>query len=168
MIRFKFIRTFAAAGLLLCVGSTWASSWNWASVGNDETRYFFDADTVEKTRETTTVWVKTVQVSKPDTDGSWSTALRWRFNCSKRTVQSLGWSIYDKDGKFIRSNSNPTSETAVVPDSTGEAMLKIACEANFPRDKSGERYFKLSSNDVFQATRNYAEILKSSEDIAPK
>ena len=145
-----------------------ASSWHFAWVGNDETRYFFDAETIERNRDLTTVWVKTVQVSRPDTDGSWASALRWRFNCTKRTVQSLGWSTYDRDGKFIKSSSALSEEGAVIPDSTGEAMLKIACEPTFPRDVSGIKYFKLEGNDVFQATKNYAEMRKSQMDNAPK
>jgi len=145
-----------------------ASTWNFAWVGNEETRYFFDADTVEKNKEFVTVWIKTVQTTAPDNDGSWAMALRWRMNCSKRTILSLASSTYDKDGKFIKSATPSGSETPVIPDSTGEAMLKIACEANFPRDSSGDRYFKLNGIDVFQATRNYVDMRKSQVDSAPK
>ena len=47
-------------------------------------------------------------------------------------------------------------------------MLKIACEPNFPRDTSGNNYFKVDGNDVFQATKNYSEMRKSQTDTAPK
>ena len=59
-------------------------------------------------------------------------------------------------------------EREVIPDSTGEGMLKIACEPIFPNDKSGKNYFKLEGIDVFQATRNYVEYQKSQVDSAPK
>ena len=155
----------------LCVtfcGSASASTWNFLWVGNEDTRYFFDADTVEKNRDITTVWIKTVQTTRPDDDGSWATALRWKINCTKRTIQALAMSLYDRDGKFIRSINTIGQESAVIPDSTGEGVLKIACEPNFPRDTSGSKYFKLDSNDVFQATRNYVEMKKSQIDSAPK
>jgi len=163
--RFAFCLLFGSS---ICGSSAFASSWNFTSVGNDETRYFFDAETVEKTRDITTLWVKTVQVNRPDTDGSWASALRWRINCVKRTIQGLGYSTYDKDGKFIKSSSSALLEDAVIPDSTGEAMLKIACEPNFPRDTSGVKYLKIDDNDVFAATRRYTESRKSQIDSAPK
>jgi hypothetical protein len=163
------LQLLAAIGLFsIVISNAQASTWNFAWVGNDEVRYFFDADTVEKNKELVTVWIKTVQTAAPDNDGSWSMALRWRMNCSKRTILSLASSTYDKDGKFLKSSTLPGTDAAVVPDSTGESMLKIACEANFPRDSSGEKYFKLNGIDVFQATRNYVDMRKSQVDSAPK
>lgn len=160
-----------STGLLLLIftSTTFASAWNFVWVGNDEIQYFFDADTVEKTRDRNVlVWVKAVNTTKADSDGSWSTAYRWKFNCSKKTGQSLAWSSYDSDGKFVRSGSTPGVEKEMVPDSLGEAMLKIACEPNFPNDKSSKDYFKLEGVDVFQATKNYVEYKKSKIDSAPK
>lgn len=145
-----------------------ASSWHFAWVGNEEVRYFFDAESIERSKDTVTVWVKTVQTRKMDNDGSWASALRWRFNCTKRTIQSLAASYYDQDGKFIRSSNNTSMENAVIPDSTGEGMLKIACKPTFPNDKSGNEYFKLEGNDVFQATRNYVKMMDSKKDVAPQ
>ena len=153
---------------MLLGSSAFASTWHFTWVGNDDARYFFDAETVEKNRDITTLWIKTVRTNTPDNDGSWATALRWRLNCSKRTIQTLAWSTYAKDGKFIKSNSTPDQETPVVPDSTGESMLKLACEAGFPRDGSGSKYVKVEGNDVFQATKNLIEYQKSQVDVAPK
>ena len=152
----------------LLTSPVFASTWHFVWVGNDEVRFFFDGDTVERNREITTVWIKTVRTNQADGDGSWASALRWRMNCSKRTIQTLAWSSYAKDGKFLKSNSNPAPEEPTIPDSTGEAILKIACEANFPRDTSGEKYFKLEGNDVFQATKNFVEYRKTQMDVAPK
>ena len=162
------LRVFGAILATLISGAASASSWHFAWVGNKETTYYYDAESIERSKDTITVWVKTVQVNRADTDGSWASALRWRFNCSKRTIQSLAVSLYDKDGKFLRSSNNPGAEDAAIPDSTGEAMLKIACKPNFPNDKSGNDYFKLENNDVFQATRNYADMISSQTDAAPK
>lgn len=158
-----------AAALIFCTNSkVQASAWHFMWVGNHETRYFFDAESIERSRDLITAWVKTVQVKQPEKDGSWATAFRWRFNCTKRTVQILGWSTYDKDGKFIRSNQNTGPESAVVPDSTGEAALKIVCEPSFPQDTSGTKYFRLPTNDVFQTTKIYADTINSNIDNAPK
>jgi hypothetical protein len=157
------------ASFLMLTTIAHASTWNFALVGDDEVRYFFDSDTVVKTRDRNILmWVKTVKTTKAYSDGSWSIAYRWKINCSKKTLQTLAWSSYGNDGKFIRSGSTLGVEEEVVPDSVGEAMLKIACESNFPNDKSSNSYFKLEGMDVFQATRNYVEHIKSQVDSAPK
>ena len=163
-------KMFAALVLgLTSTVSAYASNWHYAAVGNDDTKYFFDAETIEKTKDRTMLlWVKTVQTKKHDSDNSWSSSYRWKLNCTKRTIQTMMWSTYDQDAKFIRSNGNPSSETLVLPDSTGEAMLKIACEPSFPNDKSGRKYFKLDNNDPFLSTRNLVSHENSQVDQAPK
>ena len=168
MIKQKF--KIATLILLTTLASTpvTASTWYFAWAGNEDTRYFFDADSVEKSKDVVVVWVKTVQVSKVDSDGSWSNALRWRFNCVRKTIQNLAISRYGQDGKFISSAAGSSTETLVVPDSTGDAMLKIACKANFPNDKSEVDYFKLENIDVFEATKNYLKHIKSRTDSAPQ
>ena len=161
--------------LLLIAGASFffqvtafAATWNFTWVSSDDTRYFFDSDTVEKSKNVVIIWVKTVQIRQVEKDGSWSTAYRWRINCPKRTIQTLAWSTYDDAGKFIKSGSNPSAEDLVTPDTTGDAMLKVACAANFPRDTSEKYYFKLDNVDVFQATKNYEVYRKSRIDTAPK
>ena len=154
--------------LVLCTPAV-ASSWYYVLVGNEDTQFFFDADTIDKSKDKTIlVWIKTVKTTKSDDDGSWSTAIRWKLNCTKRTIQTLMWSTYDQDGKFIKSGMTPSAEEAVFPDSTGEGMLKIACEQTFPNDKSSKKYFKLENNDPILATKNYVEYQKTQVDLAPK
>jgi hypothetical protein len=164
----KRTKILLAFSLFFGTTAAFASTWFGTAAGNDDTYYFFDADSVEKNREITTVWIKTVQIHRAEDDGSWATAYRWRMNCSKKTIQTLTASIYDKDAKFIKSFPNAGRESEVVPDSTGEAMLKLACTADFPKSKSGKGYWRIESNDIFQATRNYAEYLKSQKDTAPQ
>lgn len=154
---------------LLSVTSAFASSWNYAWIGNDDATYYFDAETVQKNpNKTILVWVKYVRNTTPENDGSWATASRWSLSCSKRTLQSLQSSAYDRDGKFIKSYPKPSDEQVVVPDSIGEAMLKLACEPTFPNDKSGKFYVKLDDNDPFAATKRLIEYKQSQQDNAPK
>ena len=165
----KFTKaSIASAALVLGTQAAMASNWHFAWVGNKEVRYFFDVESIERAKDIIIVWIKTVQMSQPDTDGSWASAMRWRFNCPKKTIQSLAISFYDREGKFLRSGTGGSTESVVIPDSTGEAMLKIACKPGFPNDKSGDDYFRVENNDVFQATKNYADMLNSKIDSAPK
>lgn len=165
---FKSFIGCALSLLALNVVPAHASSWNSVAVGSRDSAYYFDADTVEKTKGVVTVWVKTVQYTKANPDGSQAMAMRWKFNCAKKTIQTLASSTYDADGKFIRSMQGPWEADVVYPDSVGEAMLNISCETNFPTNKPSYKYFKIESNDVFQATKNYAEMMKKVTDTAPQ
>lgn len=149
--------------------SAYASNWHYVVVGNDETYFYFDADTIEKNKDRTILlWIKTVQATKPEKDGSWASAYRWKINCSKNTIQTQMWSTYDQNGNFLKSSSTIGIEAGVFPDSTGEGMLKIACTPSFPNEKSGTKYFKLENNDPLLWTRNFVEFNKSQVDNAPR
>ena len=160
------------ASLLSISGaSAFASEWNnFYSVNVDDAEYFFDAESVIKTKSTVTLWTKSVQKSKPELDGSWSMAVNRRINCPNRTTQLLSWSTYDSAGKFITSDSTAGQEKSVVPDSVGAEILKVACMADFPRNTlvTQKSYFKVVGNDVFAATKQIVELYKSQVDNAPK
>lgn len=159
-------------GLLLSLfgASASASEWNNFVTGTDEGEYFFDASTVVKTKDVVTLWVKVVQKNKADSWGSWASANNWRMNCSKRTIQTLGWSAYEADGKFLKSNSISTSEDSIIPDSIGEGIMKVVCTTDFPKNSPATKnlYFKIDDNDVFAATKRFIEAKKSRIDNAPQ
>ena len=157
-----------AVALTSCIANVSASTWNLILVGNQEALHFFDADTVEKSGNTVTLWTKTVQSRKADSDGSWATANRELFDCSARTIQRLSWSSYNNNGDYIGSSHRPSTPYSPAPDTIGEALLRIACEPNFPRDTTGKNYFKPTSNDVFKVRDNIVRRLNSQVDIAPK
>jgi hypothetical protein len=145
-----------------------ASNWNYPFIYSNDELYFFDADSVEKTNDFTAVWIKSVRKEGPDASGTLATAMRWRFNCKKHTLQVLSSSMYGKKGVFINSNNNPSNESLVTPDTIGDGMQKVVCAVNFPNDKSGKFYFKIDNNDVYIATERYMEGMKSLQDDAPK
>ncbi len=165
----KIIILLAASSISVTTGAS-AATWYLSAAGNGKTLFFFDADTIERSPESVTLWIKTVETTKPAADGSWSTALLWKFNCSARTVQSLSLSTYNNSGEFIESYNKPAPPMPVVPDSTGEAMLKISCQPNFPRDTSGNYYFKIDGNDLFKVRDRWVEWVNYNRqiDLAPK
>jgi hypothetical protein len=168
----KFIKKVAVActfsSLLICPAV--ASTWNtFAKAFNTETAlFFFDADTVQKQTDNVTIWIKYVNTVKPDLDGSWATAARYTLTCSKRKSQILTSSIYDKDGKFIRSYPNPGKPIDIAPDSILEEILTATCQPDFPRNKSREFYFAVKDNDIFAHTKRFMEYIESQKDAAPK
>ena len=147
-----------------------ASNWNtFAQAYNvDSALFFFDADTVLKQGDTVTLWMKSVNTKQPDSDGSWATASRYVITCSKRTAQVMTNSLYDKDGKFISSRNTPGQPTDIIPDSILEEIHKAVCTPDFPRNKSGNLYFPVKGNDIFQYTRFFVEYIESKKDQAPK
>lgn len=161
--------TFVLAFVLMsCIATASAATWNIFWRNTNEALFFFDADTVEKSGNTVTLWVKAVRKWQGDLDGSWAHAERWRFNCSARTIQTLSSSSYNNSGDFIKSNNKPSAPSLVPPDSIGETVLKIACEPNFPRDTTGSSYFMIDPNDVFKARDIWLQHESSQVDTAPK
>ena len=145
-----------------------AATWYGMDLVTDSSIYFFDADSVKKQSGIIEIWVKTVRISSPDRDGAWATATRWRIKCLDRTIQALASSDYDNSGKFIRAYNNPESPSPAYPDSIGEGMLQIACESSFPDNSTDDKYWKLATDDVFEARDWYVRALSSRIDTAPK
>lgn len=163
----KLFTPLLAATLLATTSPCFASRWYFLWAGNNQYTAFFDAETIERSKDSVTVWLKFVQTTTPSADGSWALATRWRMNCTKRTIQYIASSTYDRDNKFIRSNNNIGIEDAVTPDTAGEKILKVSCEPGFPKSNS-DSYFRIEHNDVFLATRVFAETMNSQVDNAPK
>ena len=159
------IMTAAAILSTSAMSATWFAFVDASTV---DAYYFFDADTVIKDRDVTTIWLKTVRKVTADNDGAWANAAKWKVGCKARTIQTLTSSDYDKAGQFIKSYNNPESVNEIVPDSVGETVSKIACAADFPKNTSGKDYFKINDNDVFASTRRALEARKSTVDSAPK
>jgi len=137
---------------------------------NDYKVYFFDINTITTTGNNVSVWVKYVNnVKHPDNDGSYSTATKIEFDCSKNTVQYLNSSIYNKEAKFIRAYIKPEDTVKVEPNSINEAMSKAVCSQDFAKSSSREEYFSVEGNDIYELAANY---YKSQEakliDEAPK
>jgi hypothetical protein len=169
-MRLIHLKSILVPAAVIVSASCPASTWNtFTSAFNEETAlFFFDADTVSKQGDSVALWVKYVNTKVPDSDGSWSTASRYIIVCSKRTAQILSSSIYDRDGKFMKSYPRPGKAEEIVPDSILEAIHAAACSADFPKNKSGKQYFPVSDNDIFEHTRRYLELRESQRDQAPK
>lgn len=167
----KFIKICAVALAFsgLVINPATASTWNvFNHAFNDDTLFYFDADTVQKQSDTVTLWLKYVKLIKADSDGSWSTAMKYTLTCSTRKYQVFASSTYDKDGKFMASNSNPGTQKDITPDSLIEEMHKVSCQKDFPKNKSREKYFPVDDNNIFAHSKRYVEYVESKKDAAPQ
>lgn len=142
-----------------------AATWMTLDVFTATAIYFFDADTVIKKDGTVTIWEKMVQEeNSPDTDGSYSTAVKMVYFCKKRTSQGFAMTTYDKSQNFIKTYSIPAKESDIVPGSVGEDILKFVCANDFPKNAT-----TVAKNDIYAATKRYFDYLKAAKnDPAPK
>jgi len=157
-------------GCLLAAASAsvFASSWHLIFSSDTDIAQFFDAESVEKSPDGVSVWLKLVRLNAADAQGVWSSAIKWRIHCTKKTIQWLARSEYDQNNKFIRSYEGSPKLKAIVPDSKGDEIARIVCQPDFPRNTSEKDYIKVENNDVFIAARVWAETLRDMLDKAPK
>ena len=165
----NFKKTLTVGILVLATAQVEAATWNtFSQAYNEESLFFFDADTVIKAGDTTTVWIKYVKTHAPDDDGSWSTAQRTVVNCKKHTTQTVAVSLYAKDQKFMRSANGVSKETEPAPESILEELVKAVCTPDFPKSTAKKNYFPVANNDIYTHTASYYQYMLSQKDSAPK
>lgn len=157
---------------LLLVGASSATAATWYGFNkayNDQSLYYFDADTVIKKGDTITFWTKYVTNGKqPESDGSYSTAQKVEYSCKKRVSRTLSSSIYDVNRQFIRSYGASNKINEIAPDTIGEAILTAVCTADFPKNKKSELYYPVNENDIYKHTANFYKFQeKENTDLAP-
>lgn len=164
-------RIYMLAAMALCSVQAHAATW-YVFLGPYPTDLlmFFDSDTVSKQSDRVTIWEKNInKPGHPDSDGSYATASKTAYSCSKRTSQTFTSSVYDSDGVFMRTYSNPSKEADIVPDTVGEITLKIVCASDFPRNHSGKDYIRIADNDIFGFAKRYFNAIEAARnDPAPK
>ena len=161
---------FLAFGFLFTLSGQ-ASSWQlFINHYSSTNLFFFDAETVVKQADTTTIWIKSViNPEAPNPDAIYATSYKYQINCKLRNFQILTSFNYDKDGKFIMTYPNPGDIGSAKPGSILDGIITTVCTPDFPNNKSGNDYASIPNNDVFKRTADYFSYLKaSSVDPAPK
>jgi hypothetical protein len=135
----------------------------------DNKIFFFDRDTVVRSKETTTVWIKALyDVKSTQNDGVYTEAYRYVFDCAKRTLQALQASTYDRQGKFLKSFSEPGSPKEAVPGTVAEGLMTAVCSRRFPDDPKSDFYVRPTEQNLNQLSVEYFEDQRSKVDNAPK
>ena len=148
-------RILVLAAMVLCSVTAHAGTWYvFSDIDADDTVFFFDSETVARQGDEVTFWAMAVQkADSPNPDGSYSTAAKWTYSCSKRTAQELTVSAYDRTGQFIRADPNPGKARDVISGSVGATILKTVCASDFPQDKSEKHYSRIGDNNVYRAAK---------------
>ena len=170
MKNWKRICTVVLAGFC---SVSYASDWyDFRMINVDNFEYYFDASTVQKSGVFVDLWIKSISKSKPKGDDAFAITVRWRMNCANKTIQTLTSSLYDENGKFLKSNTVSSEPYLVAPDTIGEAWQQVACQSDFPKNTSGNSYFRIEGGDLFKATKNIVANMEAGKlsriDSAPK
>lgn len=172
----KVFLLHAVLGLALVSPAALAQSgtpaaWHYFSnAGTDVSRWYFDARSVERSGATLTIWIKYVKrPDTPDSDGSYSTAQRYAYDCAANTSQILASVIYDRDARFMRTLPNPGSVTPIRPGSVAEAIMKTVCSSTFPREPGSGGYEAVAGGDIYAHSAAYWDRQRLRDvDIAPR
>jgi hypothetical protein len=114
---------------LLCSDPLYAA--NWVRVGTEANGsvVYADIDSATSVGEYRSVWVRWDDSHDKETKAH-ETKQLYEFGCTSRTIRTVQWIDYDRDGKVLGSGPEYQSlERAkiVAPDSIGETLLKSVC-----------------------------------------
>ena len=123
------MRAIFATVLFLTATSASAATWVEASQSSSGSVVYVDVDSIRDVAGKRQIWVQIDQSNNPSVKARTSKEL-WRYDCPSQTSITLSWIDYDSSGRVMKSGGNidnPYLYQPVVPDSTGETIMKIAC-----------------------------------------
>lgn len=145
-----------------------AATWVILKTYTDNSVNFFDFDTVNKSNNKVTLWVKRVYDENAPGEGEvYSVAEKHLYSCRKRTQLILTTDSYNKESKLISTYKSPSNMVGseVVPDTVGEEMLKEVCAINFPsKEFIIRKSFYYGTNDIYGFAKKYFEDKKALKD----
>ena len=149
------MRTYHCLAIAAMMASSVASAATWNVLRgiagqwkgwNPSDIYFFDADSVDRTGNTVTLWIENVKQQFPTV----SIGGRYTFDCTARTLTISSGIMRDISWQTIHVDppSAPLIQS-IIPDTPGERELKIVCVPDFPKNTSGDAYFRVPGNSIF-------------------
>ena len=75
----------------------------------------------------------------------YSSKHKLRITCKARTIQLLTVVNYNFKGNVTYSSKTEGRVNEVVPDSTGDYLMKVICSKNFPNEKNTDNYFPVEN-----------------------
>jgi hypothetical protein len=149
--------------LATSISNAFAAEWYLMDTGTAKSLWFFDKATVEKSKPTVRLWIKSVRMREADADGAWATTRRAEYNCQTRTVRTLALVDYDNNENVLKTyNVKGSAVDDIVPGSAAEGALEMVCGPTFPNTKNS----KAIQNDPVLTTRFITN--KEDEAAVPK
>lgn len=121
-----------------------ASNWYFINDRNPEGITFFDKESLTASNGTVTLWVQKIKMDG-EIDEDYSSKQKIKIDCKSRSVQLISIVNYNIKGIATYSSNNVGRVREVVPDSTGDYLLKVVCSKNFPNVKDSNEYFPVDN-----------------------
>ena len=113
---------------LMPAAPAYAANWVYVTTDPDNTVYYYDFDTIQRSGNQVTFWQK-ADHSRDKTVKQRETRTRYRYDCAMRTHTLLQLTFYYPDGNnqtFIW-NTYEQKTREIIPDTSGEAILETVC-----------------------------------------
>lgn len=130
MLKFAAMPALPLIAILSAPSAANAGEWAWVGSG-EQIRVGMDRATISTSFDMTTAWVVTVYPTK-QTIGQYVYDYRVEqrsFSCSRRTQGVSFIALYNLEGQQIHSQSGEAVPSPIIPDTTGDQVLKAACDA---------------------------------------
>lgn len=112
--------------LALMSGVSMAASWRLVELYNqDEAAYFMDKSSLKRDGDSVTAWVMTAKGGAVVAERS--TLNLMRVNCKRDMLQLVATYTYSDEGKTVRSDNQPTTPIAIIPDTIMDSLAKHMC-----------------------------------------
>lgn len=107
----------------------YAVDWVYVVTSVDNTHYYYDADTLQRSGDQVTVWFR-LDHSRDKTTKKREAKDRYRLNCATRTTTLLYTVNYYPDGKSETFSYDTYEQrvSPVVPGSLAEVLLEVICK----------------------------------------
>lgn len=135
---------FLLMSALLMPFSGYASDWYFINDRNPSGISFFDKDSLSISNGVVTVWIQRIRLDDESNDPH-TTKQKLKISCKQRTFQILQLANYNNKGMVSGSTSEPGKIRGVVPDSTGDFLLKIMCNRKFANESNSDDYFPVEN-----------------------
>ena len=126
----KPIKLLAAkTALVMAATPAFAANWVYIDQSTENTVYYYDSDTIQRSGNLVTVWEK-YDYRRNKTVKYRERKQRSRFNCEERTVIILDFVTSYPDGRIEAFNVPPYQQKAITipPDTVVEDIFKAVCQ----------------------------------------
>ena len=107
----------------------YAVDWVLVDANDNNTVWYYDADTLRRSGDEVTVWGKYDHSRDKTVKAKYTISLN-RYNCTQRTTVLISWTQYYRNGKIDASSLKPyeQEEEQIPPNTMFEAMLEAVCK----------------------------------------
>ena len=111
------------------IAPAYAANWVYVTTDRDNTDFYYDSDTIQRSGNQVTVWTK-YDHSRDKTVKMRESKVLIRYGCAERTLTTLQETTYYPNGTTNTVIVKPyeQEELAIPPGTVAESMLEAVCQ----------------------------------------